>query len=507
MQHCLAFCQEQMETLTHVVERGCDVENTLEPSLRKAILFSDSICRVSEYVLSWQSMEKSMHYQQTGREMSNPLSQNMIQSFKDVKIESEKHSIMFKCISCVIMTVDDGEIWRCGKYHNAEEWRNALENGSTSLLSEILEQYHGAEQDIYVRNSVIEATISVVSAYRMDVPVEVLLSLVTYCVMDCGSVDLERWADALHVYFRTKTSQIRIWSIALYLDRAVHDEDSLKLAESLWNMDTETRSLLPITFVDKLVTLGHSEKALALLSQMLINPQNKSDVLGCIRILLANNLIAECFIRVREHLQQLSLIFTESQWKEAAHMFWNEICTYSYKYGLLFQMIRLPISISVEEHVVVEWLENAHKTGKNSQFLRALCLYFIARGRVEEAKNYYDRMNIDPEDEWDSYLQQLVDLASQFEVKQEQVGGRRSFFLLQADNRTKSKIQSHSLSTASNILFKPAPSLKNNETLQSRPLGSLQTSARKPTRDLLRHGTKKLSDKGASHTLDKLLEI
>lgn len=59
--------------LTEVIE-GCDVENTLESSLRKAILYSESICSVSEYVLSWQSMEKSMHYQRTERE-SNPLSE------------------------------------------------------------------------------------------------------------------------------------------------------------------------------------------------------------------------------------------------------------------------------------------------------------------------------------------------------------------------------------------------------------------------------------------------
>lgn len=490
--------------LTEVIE-GCDVENTLESSLRKAILYSESICSVSEYVLSWQSMEKSMHYQRTERE-SNPLSQSMIQSFKDVKVESEKHSIMLKCILCVILAVDDGEIWRCGKYQSGEEWRRALESRNTSLLLDVLEQYHGAEKDIFARDSVIEATISVVSAYRIDVPVEVLLSLVTYCVVDCGSVDLERWADALHVYFRATRSQINIWSSSVYLDRAIHDESSLEVAESLWNMDKETRSSLPINFVDKLVQLGHSAKALSLLSQIPINPKNRSDVMGCIRILLANNLVAECFIRVRGHLQQLSLISTESQRKEAAKMFWNEICTYSYKYGLLFQMIRLPISISVEENVVVEWLENSHQTGQNPQFLRALCLYFVARGRVEEAKNYYDQMNIDLEDEWDAYLQQLVGLASQFEVEQDEIGGRGSFFLLQGQNQTKSGVQDHSQSLASGVLFKPAQSLKDNETFQSRPLGSVQTSTRKPTRDLLRHGGRKMSDKAGSHTLDKLLE-
>ena len=86
------------------------------------------------------------------------------------------------------------------------------------------------------------------------------------------------------------------------------------------------------------------------------------------------------------------------------------------KCGLLFQIIRLPLSVNTEEEFAIEWLINAYEQDQDPKYIKALCLYFIIRGRIEEASSHFKKLKLDAENEWDIYLSQLMELTTHYTV-------------------------------------------------------------------------------------------
>lgn len=423
VERCIVFCENEADNLG--IKNG---KVQLEQSLTRALAFAEAAQEVASYILSWKNMEKSIHYKQ--RDSLGPLSQSIIKNFTQVQSDALSLVFLFKCM--LVGLVSGGDAILCDSDQQEEHILEKMRKTEGTLFGQALQQLQ------YTRSFQGESTFMTIAAlvshhrsnYSFDNSKNLILSMLSYCVICSGGAALQDLECAMDMYLSVPRGDVIIWSIAVYLDRASSEEKYLNQAKSLCQEDAVC-GMMPIEYLQKFMSLGESPTALSLLYQKWIDPEIASDVLGCIQILLNNGLILECYVQLRQYLR----LIPKSSYQHKAKLYWQEIFASGARCGLLFQLIRLPISVNNEEKFVVDWLLHSYEQIKNPMYMHVLCLYFIIRGRTEEALKHFHGMESDAATECDTYLTQILDLSKRYTLLQDSQDHTYPSFMLHVDSK------------------------------------------------------------------------
>lgn len=419
----------------------------LQESLQRALAFAEASNEVSTYILSWKNIEKSIHYKQSD---SAPLSQSLIKSFTGIQSTAQSLSFSFKSMLIGITAGGDSLFDRM---HQDEPILEMMQETEGTLFSEKLReyQYQGSFKGKSVLMILVDVLLQEKSSESSN---QTALAILSYCLLCADVTTVHDLEQAMLMYLSVSKEDVIVWSLAVCLDRASGDQRFLEEAKSLSQEDVVCGKI-PIEYLQKFLALGEAPTALSLLYQKWIDPNKVSDVIGCIQILLHQRLVLECYVQIKQYLRQIP----KSSYHHKAKLYWQEMFASGSKSGLLFELIRLPISVNSEEEFVIDWLMSAHEQDQDSKYIKALCLYFIVRGRTAEASSYFEKLSIDSENELDVYLSQMMDIAKHCTVLQDDGSSQ---FMFKADSRvpqqTLEKPQDMVQRTIqSNILFSKDP--------------------------------------------------
>jgi hypothetical protein len=512
VQRSVAKCEMDVGTLC---ETDCgapvDLKGILE-LLDKSLKFSEASRDVAQYVLSWQNMEKSIHYaSHAGRDdVLGPLSPSTITNLREIQNEAHSLTVICKCLIAAVSAAGEG-LLTCGLYEDEESWNGRVEarqgiDGERSTFLHTLTENFGYEGR-FARGTVLDCILSLAKHYKRFYTIEnasnLLLSLVSYCLVDSYLINTDELSSMFESYLGIPRPEVITWAIAPLLDSAAENNNALQQAKVLCK-EHGVCSLLPMSYIEKFLNLGAPDVALGLMYQKYIDPECTADVLSCIRILLFNGLLLECFIQIKQFLRCIPC----SSYQKKARYFWHEMFFCGETHGLLFQLIKLPITVK-EEEFVIEWLIQAFETTKDATYTKILCLYYIIRGRMDEAAQFY--AELDSEQEWDAYLDQLMQISLQYSIS-ETAGGH---LLSQAEPQTYQrrsvapqgrKESEEQAPVSSGLLFGGHPIDARNQSSNSMGMGiQINQSPSHIGSKLRRYGSHQNS--GGTHTLDKLLGL
>ncbi len=437
-----------------------------DPSLREHLVRSEAAREAALYALSWQDMERSFHQIKEikeikeikgGREgsssmLSGPMSQSVVQSFKELAGVAEGICAVIKCKLAVLEV--SGGVSEVGGAGRLERCRQA----ETSLFAGVLRRY-GFTGSLEGK-SAVESAMALAMWYlegrrRGGVGHGIgscserdLLALFVYCLRPTSDATSrgahENVIDVLAKYFPGSEEDLRVWALAPLLDESLMDGDDVPLHAALMTISSGALDCrrMPMAYLMALLELGQSALVLSLLYQKWIDPNVVEDVLGCIEILMHEDLVIECYVHVKQCLRQLrdTKAHGNQSYQSKAKLYWQTMFEAGAARGMLFQLIRLPIAAKDEEAYVVEWLRRdgggvggvggAGEVGgvgevgpiDASERRKALCLYYLIRGRTEEASREVQGIDLDPESDWDTYLGQVCALANQGALTQRDAG-------------------------------------------------------------------------------------
>lgn len=425
MERCIVFCEKELASL----QDGNFSRIELQGSLQRTLALSEAAYEVSTYILSWKSIEKSIHLNQS--DSSGPLSQSTIKNFTELQSKALSHLFFFKCLLVTLVAGKDA-VFDDDTLDDAHVLGQLQKNEETLLHHQLLQLGYSRS---FLGRSTFSAIVDLLLYQKKNViqgnQNNTVLSLLSYCLIGSGAATREELMQAMHMYLSVPPGDVLLWIIAVYIDLAPKDQRYLEEAK-LFCQEDMVCGKIPIEYLQRFMSLGESPTALSLLYQKWIDPNIEADVLGCIQILLHNGLVLECYVQLKQYLRQLS----KGTCQHKAKLYWQEMFASGSKYGLLFQLIRLPISINSEEEYVIDWFTHALQKDQCLTYVKAICLYFVVRGRIDEAFKHFTSIEINFESEWDVYLSQLMDLAAHFTVFQEPEDHRSSYFMLQsASNR------------------------------------------------------------------------
>ena len=379
-------------------------------SLRKTLKRSEAAREAAVYALSWQDMERSFHQIKSagGSSMvSGPMSQAVVQNLKELSGMAFGISVALKCM-LAIAECGAGNVVSEGDAVRLERCRNA-EGG---LLWGLIQRCgYGRSLNDYTM-SPKERAMALLIEYLEGGPEGArdrdLLALFVYHLPEEGVVE------SLTGHFPECASELQIWALAPLLDeaRVVGGDAPLQSALVAISSGRLDCRRMPMAYLLALLELGQSALTLSLLYQKWIDPNVTEDVLGCIQILMHVELVIECYVHIKQYLRQLQetgshVHASQNTYQNKAKIFWQAMFAAGAERGLLFQLIRLPMAAK-EEVYVVDWLRRGDHENQ-----KALCLYYLIRGRTDEASREIRAMGLGGESEWDERLVQLCELANQ----------------------------------------------------------------------------------------------
>lgn len=419
VERCIVFCENECSSISEV-KFG---KKEFQESLRRALALAEAADQVSTYILSWRNIEKSIHHKQS--HSTGPLSQSTIKSFSEIQSVAESISFVFKCMLVATLVVKDAS-FEC--IQQGDSLLEQMQMNTETLFHEVLQKNQYGKE---IRGKTIPKLLAdILLQYKNNksdkVSEHAVLALLTYCLLCTDMATIQDLVQAMHMYLTIPKEDVLIWSLAVYLDRAYSDPTYITKARLL-SQEDRVCGMIPIEYLQKFMALGESPVALSLLYQKWIDPNVTSDVLGCIQILIHQGLVSECFVQLKEYLRHIP----KAAYYNKARLFLREMFATGSKCGLLFQLIRFPFSVNSEEEFVIEWLIDAYEQDQDSKYVKALCLYFIIRGRIEEASSHFQKLKLDVENEWDVYLRQLMELTTRYTL----IPKEGSFqFMLHADS-------------------------------------------------------------------------
>jgi hypothetical protein len=420
IERCIAFCENECSSIVEVEFGKMDFQE----SLRRALAFAQAAHRVSTYMLSWRDIEKSLHYKQS--DSSGPLSQSTIKSLSEIQSVAATTTFVFKCMLIAATTGNSNA--SIDHIQQGDSLLEQMQINSGTLFHEILQKNHYVEP---IRGKTTPTLLAdVLIQYKNNgtdkVSQDSILAFLTYCLLCTGMATIQGLGQAMDMYLTVPREDVLIWSLAVYLDRAYSDPNYIVKAKLLSQEDIVCGKI-PIEYLQRFMALGESPTALSLIYQKWIDPSVTSDVLGCIQILIHEGLVLECYVQLKQYLRHIP----KGGYHNKAKLFLQEMFASGSKCGLLFQIIRLPLSVNTEEEFAIEWLINAYEQDQDPKYIKALCLYFIIRGRIKEASSHFQKLKLDAENEWDIYLSQLMELTTHYTVIPQQGSFQ---FMLQADS-------------------------------------------------------------------------
>ncbi len=415
-------------------------------SLRRALVRVEAAREAALYALSWQDMERSFHQirgvEGQGVGVSGPMSQAVLQNFKEMAAVASRVSVVIKCMLAVAEAKGGGDSGVKGEIDGRlAGWLGRCRNAEGSLLGRVcggFEKFDEIGGDD--RDDMKVVAIGLLMEYlegRMGdgdggdddhhhrggmASEEDVLELLVYLLPEEGVVE------SLATYFPAFAADLRVWALAPLLDVARVDGDDVPLHAALTAISSGRLDCrrMPVAYLLALLGLDQSALVLSLLYQKWIDPTVVEDVLGCIEILMHEELVIECYVHVKQYLRQLHEMVrysgsvygshahggqhahhTYHTYQSKAKVFWQAVFAAGAERGMLFQLIRLPMAANDEVHVI-EWLRCGDVEKR-----KALCLYYLLRGRTEEATREAKRLDLDDESEWDARLAQLYELANQ----------------------------------------------------------------------------------------------
>jgi len=427
-----------------------------DPSLREHLVRSEAAREAALYALSWQDMERSFHQIKEikeikgGREgsssmLSGPMSQSVVQSFKELAGVADGICAVIKCKLAVLEVSGVSEVRGAGRLERCRQ-------AETSLFAGVLRRYGftgSLEGKSAVQSAMALAMWYLEGRRRGGVGRGIgscserdLLALFVYCLRPTSDETSrgahENVIDVLAKYFPGSEEDLRVWALAPLLDESLMDGDDVPLHAALMTISSGALDCrrMPMAYLMALLELGQSALVLSLLYQKWIDPNVVEDVLGCIEILMHEDLVIECYVHVKQYLRQLrdtkNSMYTKAHgnqsYQSKAKLYWQTMFEAGAARGMLFQLIRLPIAAKDEEAYVVEWLRrDGGEVGgvgpiDASERRKALCLYYLIRGRAEEASREVQGIDLDPESDWDTYLGQVCALANQGALTQRDAG-------------------------------------------------------------------------------------
>ena len=473
MEHCgitiaecvLKWIARSVEACAAALE---DAPGGYAASLRDSLVRSEAAREAAEYALSWQDMERSFHQIKSSREISSgPMSQSVVQNFKELAGVAAGVSMVIKCKLVLIEVAGRGQGGDDEDGGNdSGERLERCRQAETSLFASVLKRYGflGTFSGKRAEDIAVALAMHYLEGRKRGVgdhggSENDLLALLVYCLRHSS----EQIVDILATYFPTSAEDLRVWALAPLLDESLMDGDDVPLHRALKAISSGTLDCrrMPMAYLMALLRLGQSALVLSLLYQKWIDPNNAEDVLGCIEILMHEDLVIECYVHVKQYLRQLRDAKTHNnqgyqrkvrtglpEWRplvvapaclaarrsrtrlltrapalvRQAKLFWQTMFAAGAARGMLFQLIRLPIASKDEEAYIVEWLQQPDDGFEGVDGVdgvdaverrKALCLYYLIRGRTEEATRELRAIELDPESDWDRYLEQLCALASQ----------------------------------------------------------------------------------------------
>jgi hypothetical protein len=403
----------------------------------------------ASYALSWQDMERSFHQirgserverdERQGVGVSGPMSQAVVQNFREMAAAATRVSVVTKCRLAIAEADREGEEKRGGRLAG---WLGRCRRAEGSLLGRVcggfekFDEIGGDDMDI---KGVAKALLMGYLEGRMrdgdgdgeggdghhrggKATEGDLLVLLVYLLPEEGVVE------SLATYFPAFAADLRVWALAPLLDVARVDGDDVPLHAALTAISSGRLDCrrMPVAYLLALLGLDQSALVLSLLYQKWIDPTVVEDVLGCIEILMHEELIIECYVHVKQYLRQLHEMgsyngigigghahggqhayHAHHTYHNKAKIFWQAMFAAGAERGMLFQLIRLPMTAKDEMHII-EWLRCGDVEKR-----KALCLYYLLRGRGEEATREVAGLELDNESDWDARLAQLCELANQ----------------------------------------------------------------------------------------------
>ncbi len=430
---------------------GLSAEDNGLVGVRRTLVRVEAAREAALYALSWQDMERSFHQikgvERQGMGVSGPMSQAVVQNFKEMAEVASRVSVVAKCVLAVVEAGSESikSIKSIKSVGRDGGWLERCRNAEGSLLAKVgggFEKFGGITGES-LGGDLKGLAVGLLMGYmegrhgdgdghhRGASTKEVeLLVLLVYLMPEEGVVE------SLARYFPALAADLRVWALAPLLDEARVEGDDVPLHAVLTAISSGRldRRRMPMAYLLALLELRQSSLVLSLLYQKWIDPTVVEDVLGCIDILMHEELIIECYVHVKQYLRQLQEMSrcggggiqahrrpyhpyhthdthdthdTHRTYHHTAKIFWQAMFSAGAERGMLFQLIRLPITAKDEVHIV-DWLRCGDvEKGK------ALCLYYLLRGRTDEAMREVMRMDLDDESEWDARLAQLCELANQ----------------------------------------------------------------------------------------------
>lgn len=515
VQRSVAKCEKDTGTLCDTdCGEPVDLKSILE-LLVQSLKFTEASRDVAQYVLSWQNMEKSIHYASHGGrdDVLGPLSPSTITNLREIQSEAHSLSVICKCLIAALSAVGEG-LLTCGLYEDEDSWNRSLEaregvdEGRPSFLLTLTKQF--GYEGRFARGTVLDCILSLAKHYKHFYTIEnasnLLLSLISYCLVDSYLIDTNELSSIFESYLDIPRAKVITWAIAPLLDSATENNNALQQAIILCK-EYGVCSLLPMSYVERFLTLGAPDVALGLMYQKYIDPECTADVLCCIRILLFNGLLLECFVQIKQFLGYIP----SSSYQKKARCYWHEMFRHGATHGLLFQLIKLPITVN-EEEFFIGWLIEASQNTEDAIYTKILCLYYIIRGRIDEAAQFYSKAELDSEKEWDAYLEQLMQLSLQCSMSKTAAG---SHLLSQREPQTHQRRSvvpqdrresEEQAPVSSGLLFGGHPIGNRNQSASPMGVGiQINQSPSHIGSKLRRYGSHQNS--GGAHTLDKLLGL